>query len=263
VSSERVDFSHNAATYDRRHGAVIADDAANTLARAASLKPGSRVLDLAAGTGRVAIPLTALGCRVVALDPARPMLDELAKKSPLLSIPRVIADGARLPFTSDRFDAVVIARLLYLVPGWKELLRETRRVLAPGGRLLHEWSNGDADEEWVQIREKVRAMFEHEGVENPFHPGVRTEEEVEAFLARLDMSPIVTERLGGGHLMTVGDFLRRLVDGECSYAWAVPKEIAARCLPELQTWAAARFDLDREVPMPREIIWRVYAAPAQ
>ena len=74
MSSGRVDFSQNASTYDRRHGAVIADDVARQLARAASLRQGSRVLDLAAGTGRVAIPLTALGCRVVALDPARPML---------------------------------------------------------------------------------------------------------------------------------------------------------------------------------------------
>jgi SAM-dependent methyltransferase len=260
VSSGRVDFSQNASTYDRRHGAVIADDVAQQLARAAALQPGSRVLDLAAGTGRVAIPLTALGCRVAALDPARPMLDELAKKSPSLSIPRVIADGARLPFTSARFDAVVIARLLYLVPEWKQLLNEIRRVLVPGGRLLHEWSNGDADEEWVQIREKIRAMFEHEGVRDPFHPGVRTEEEVEECLSGLGMTRTATERLGNGHLMTVGDFLKRLVDGECSYTWAVPKDIAARSLPELQTWAAARYDLDRVVPMPREIVWRVYRA---
>ena len=258
MSFGRVDFSQNASTYDRRHGAVVSDDVAQQLARAAALRPGSRVLDLAAGTGRVAIPLTALGSRVVALDPARPMLDELAKKSPSLSIPRVVADGTRLPFTSAQFDAVVIARLLYLVPEWQRLLNETRRVLVPGGRVLHEWSNGDADEEWVQIREKIRAMFEHEGVQDPFHPGVRTEEEVEGFLAGLGMTRTATERLGGGHLMTVGDFLKRLADGECSYTWAVPKHVAARCVPELQTWAAARFDLDRVVPMPREIVWRVY-----
>lgn len=261
MSTQRVDFSNNASTYDRRHGAVITDDTAQTLARAALLGPGSRVLDLAAGTGRVAIPLAALGCYVVALDPARPMLDELARKSPSLSIPRVIADGAHLPCVSSHFDAVVIARLLYLVPAWKALLTEAHRVLAPGGRLLHEWSNGDADEEWVQIREKIRGMFEYEGVVDPFHPGVRTEDEAEAFLASVGMTRMATERLGGGHLMTVADFLKRLVDGECSYTWAVPKDVAARCLPELQTWAAARFDLDREVPMPREIVWRIYTKP--
>jgi hypothetical protein len=118
------------------------------------------------------------------------------------------------------------------------------------------------DEEWVQIREKIRAMFLQEGVANPFHPGVRAEEEVEAFLTEAGMARRETVRLGAGHPMTVGQFLQRLVDGECSYTWAVPKEIAARCLSELQTWAAARFDLTREVPMPREIIWRVYTKPS-
>ncbi len=256
--TERVDFSQGASSYDRRHGAFISHDAAGQLARAASLTPGSRVLDLAAGTGRIGIPFASLGCSVVALDLSRDMLDELTKKSGLVSIPRVIGIGEELPFAAGRFDAVVIARLLYLVPRWRELLWEAVRMLAPGGRLLHEWANGDADEEWVQIREKIRAMFEHDGLRNAFHPGVRTEDEVETFLAGLGMTRIATERLGSGHPMTVGDFLKRLVDGECSYTWAVPKDLAARRLPELEAWAAARFDLTRAVPMPREILWRVY-----
>ena len=257
--TDRVDFSQAASTYDRRHGAFIPAEAAEALVRDASLRAGSRVLDIAAGTGRVTIPLTTLGCRVVALDIARPMLEEIPKKAPSLSIPRVIGEGAHLPCASASFDAVVIARLLYLVPAWQTLLSEALRVLKPGGRLLHEWSNGDADEEWVQIREKIRAMFEQAGVANPFHPGVRTEDEVERCLAGLGVTRIATERFGSGHPMTVGDFLTRLIEGECSYTWAVPKDVAARCLPELQAWAAARFDLSREVPMPRQIIWRVYA----
>ena len=257
--SGRVDFSNNASAYDRRHGAVISEETARALIRVMSPARDSRVLDLAAGTGRVAIPLATLGCRVVAFDPARPMLDELAKKSPGVTISRVVGDGTQLPFRSGAFDDVVVARLLYLVPDWMELLREVRRVLAPGGRLLHEWSNGDADEEWVQIREKIREMFLEDGVTEPFHPGVRTEEDVEAFLAELGMTRIATKQFGGGHLMTVADFLKRLVDGECSYTWAVPKDILARRLPELQRWASERFDLAREVPMPREIIWRIYS----
>jgi len=256
--TERVDFSHAASAYDRRHGAVISDQAAGQLAAAAGLAPGSQVLDLAAGTGRVAIPLATRGCRVVAFDPARPMLDELSKKAPSLDIPSVIGVGAQLPFASATFDAVVIARLLYLVPDWQALLVEVRRVLVPGGRLLHEWSNGESNEPWVQIREKIRSMFEAEGVTNPFHPGVRTEEEAELFLGAHGLARIIEVRLGPGHPSSVAVFLQRLAGGECSYTWAVPKAIAARCVAEVQAWAAARFDLTREVPMPREIVWRIY-----
>ena len=61
-------------------------------------------------------------------------------------------------------------------------------MLAPDGRLVHEWSDGVPDEEWVQIRERMRGMFEDAGVANPFHPGVRTEEEVEAFLIEEGMA---------------------------------------------------------------------------
>lgn len=237
---------------------MLSDTAARQLARAASLTPGARILDVGAGTGRIAIPLASLGCHVVALDPARPMLEELAKKSSSLALPCVIGEGARLPCAPAIFDVVVIARLLYLTADWKDVLREAVRVLRPGGRLLHEWSNGEADEEWVQIREKIRAMFEHEGVAQPFHPGVRTEEEVESFLRGEGMTATAEVRLGPGQPLTVAMFLQRLVDGECSYTWAVPPEIAKRCVPELQAWAAGRFDLNREVPMPREIVWRMY-----
>jgi ubiquinone/menaquinone biosynthesis C-methylase UbiE len=62
-------------------------------------------------------------------------------------------DGARLPIRTAGFDAVVLSRLLYLVPDWRGLLRDVIRVLRPGGRILHEWANGHADEAWVQIRE--------------------------------------------------------------------------------------------------------------
>jgi SAM-dependent methyltransferase len=256
--AQRVDFSQAAAKYDSRHGAFISDAAAAALVRAASLARGGRVLDLAAGTGRVAIPLAACGCRVVALDLSRPMLDELAKKSGSIRIPRVIAVGERLPFANASVDAVVIARLLYLVPDWQELLSEVQRVLVPGGRLLHEWSNGEPDEEWVQIREHIRAMFEREGVANPFHPGVRTEEEAETFLREHRIIRTDEARLGSGHPMTLDTFMQRLVDGECSYTWAVEKDIVSRCLPELDAWARARFDFTREIAMPREIVWRVY-----
>jgi ubiquinone/menaquinone biosynthesis C-methylase UbiE len=60
-----TDFSANARVYDKRHGALLAGDLAQRLIAAASLPADAQLLDVGAGTGRVAIPLAARGHRVV------------------------------------------------------------------------------------------------------------------------------------------------------------------------------------------------------
>jgi SAM-dependent methyltransferase len=255
---KRVDFSSNANVYDRRHGAVVASDGLDRLWSAAALSVGARVLEVGAGTGRVAIPLAGRGCTVVAIEPARGMLDQLRAKDGDGKVLSVAAEGSRLPFPAGQFDFVVIARLLYLTPDWQAILREAHRVLAVGGRLLHEWGNGEADEEWVQIREETRRLFEHAGVPTPFHPGVRSEASIDAHLADLRLTHEASVVIGPGPQITIREFLRRLVAGELSYVWNVPQATREQCLPVLERWSADTFDLDRPVPMPREIRWTIH-----
>ena len=254
----RVDFSRGAGAYDRRHGAVLDANAAGRLVAAASLGRRDVIVDLGAGTGRVAVALAPLVRRVVAADVALPMLERLREKGGPLDVHVVAAEGGRLPFAASRFDAAVLARVLYLMPDWQGFLGDALRVLVPGGRLLHEWGNGDADEAWVQVREKARELFEAAGVVRPFHPGVRTETEAVEFLARHGWRETAAVSVGPGTPLSLTAFLARIVDGECSYTWNVPADVQARCLPELQAWTAKRFDLARETPIPREMIWRVY-----
>ena len=147
--SHRVDFSRNAQVYDRRHGAVLPGDAAQILAKAARIRPDAEILDVGAGTGRVAVALAGIGCRVIGVDPAQPMLRVLRNKAAGLPVRLVAAEGARLPFSASRFDAVVLARVLYLMPDWREVVCDVVRVLNFGGQILHEWGNGSPDEEWV------------------------------------------------------------------------------------------------------------------
>jgi SAM-dependent methyltransferase len=257
----RVDFTRGAGAYDRRHGALIDADAVQRLVDAARLSRDAMVLDVGAGTGRVAIPLAATGRRVVALDPAPAMLQQLTAKAGG-ALP-VVGEGSKLPFPDGQFDAVVFARVLYLMTDWRDVLLEAIRVLKTGGRILHEWGNGSADEEWVQIREHARELFEREGVRDPFHPGVRSESEVARFLEDRGLTPIGEVRLEGTATLTLAEFLGRIVNGECSYTWNVPEELLPSCLTELERWAAERFDLNEPRPIPREMGWKIYAGTAQ
>jgi ubiquinone/menaquinone biosynthesis C-methylase UbiE len=257
--SERVDFSANAPIYDRRHGDVLAPEIARSIAGEASLAPGARVLDIGAGTGRVSLALADLGCDVVALDPALPMLYELRRKAAGPRLARAaVGEGARLPFTASMFDAVVIARLLYLVTDWRAVLDAARDVLAPGGCVLHEWANGETDEPWVRIREKARGLFQDAGIEVPFHPGARTEGEVDAYILGLGFTRSGCVSGGAGPETTLREFLHRLVTAELSYIWNVPIHVQQACLPHLQQWSEDTFDLDRAFPAPKELWWRIY-----
>jgi SAM-dependent methyltransferase len=260
--AQRVDFDRQAPVYDQLHGAILPADTAAQLAKAASLQDGSVVLDVGAGTGRVAIALAQLDYEVVAIDPSAAMLDGLRAKAAELR-PRIVrGDASALPFKTRIFDAVVIARLLYLVVDWKEVLSEMWRMLKPGGRLLHEWGNGTEDEPWVQIREHARFLFERAGVELPFHPGARTEAQVEEELRRLGFERLQELKFASG-AMLLSKFLEGIRTGRYTYTWNVPAAIQAECLPQLESWAAGNFDLSESVLTPREIIWTIYSKGAE
>lgn len=104
--------------------------------RAAGLKPGGRILDLATGTGlvlRSARAITGPGGLAIGLDPSRGMLGECQKRC---DAPLVRGRGETLPFASGTFDMISMGYGLRHVADLGDLFRECHRVLKPGGRLL-------------------------------------------------------------------------------------------------------------------------------
>jgi demethylmenaquinone methyltransferase/2-methoxy-6-polyprenyl-1,4-benzoquinol methylase len=114
----------------------------------AAATTGARVLDVAAGSGDIALGLAekagafdAEGGRVVLTDLNGPMLAEGARRmldSGLLPgrADCIQADGARLPFADHSFDVVSIAFGIRNFADIEAGLREFHRVLAPGGQFI-------------------------------------------------------------------------------------------------------------------------------
>ena len=106
------------------------------------IPPGSRILEIGCGRG-VALPRIARLCRprqLVGVDIA-PELVEVARdhvQELQVSAEVVVADARALPFASRSFDAVIDFGTCYHIDRPEQALREVSRVLADGGRFLHE-----------------------------------------------------------------------------------------------------------------------------
>ena len=109
------------------------------LIRALRPEPGLRLLDVAAGTGDVALAAAERGAEVVALDVNAGMTAagrDRALDRGRTDVAWAVGDAEALPFADRSLDAVTIAFGLRNVTRRERALAEMRRVLRPGGRFF-------------------------------------------------------------------------------------------------------------------------------
>lgn len=97
------------------------------------------VLEVAAGTGLFTTAMAPRVGHVVATDYAQAMVEVLREKVRAAGLANVTCERGdlyALPYPDGRFDAVVAANVLHLVPDLPGALRELLRVLRIGGRLV-------------------------------------------------------------------------------------------------------------------------------
>jgi ubiquinone/menaquinone biosynthesis C-methylase UbiE len=115
----------------------VIPDLGPTLVAACGIGPGQHVLDVAAGSGNVAIPAAAAGAHVIATD-LTPELIELGRADAAqlaLTLDWEVADAEHLPFDDDAFDVVTSCVGVMFAPHHQEAADELVRVCRPGGRI--------------------------------------------------------------------------------------------------------------------------------
>jgi SAM-dependent methyltransferase len=102
-----------------------------------SIPPGARVLDVACGTGNLAIPLARGGAIVTGVDIAPNLLVQARERAALEDLTAIFDEGdaEHLPYPDASFDAVVTMFGAMFAPRPELVASELARVLKPGGLL--------------------------------------------------------------------------------------------------------------------------------
>jgi ubiquinone/menaquinone biosynthesis C-methylase UbiE len=110
---------------------------AESLCNAVDLRPGSTVLDVACGTGHVAIQAARTFCEVTGIDYVDELVETARRRAAAenLRIEFEVADAEELPFADGSFDYVLSSIGVMFTADHYQAAAELTRVCRPGGRI--------------------------------------------------------------------------------------------------------------------------------
>jgi SAM-dependent methyltransferase len=167
--------------------------------------PPSDVLDVATGTGYVALAAASLGHRVTAIDLAPAMLEELVGNALArgLAVDARLGDAVAPDLPAVSFDAVTSRHLLWTLREPASAMANWRRLLRPGGRLVAvdgfwftEWNDDEAPPLFADhytARTRAQLPFMHVDRPDPILTALRA-----AGFVNVDATPRPDLDVGGG-----------------------------------------------------------------
>ncbi len=134
----------SACPYGQRHVLELPRPGITVARLLAALEPlaGERILEVGPGTGHYTLPVAeavGAGGRVDAFDLQPEMLALVARRAKDRGLGNVVTqqgDARSLAYPEASFDAAFLVTVLGEIPDQDAALRELRRVLKPGGRLV-------------------------------------------------------------------------------------------------------------------------------
>jgi SAM-dependent methyltransferase len=187
-------------------------DVGETVAVLTELAAGGRVLELAIGTGRVAIPLAAAGVEVAGIDASERMIAKLRAKPGGASIPVTVADFADVPVDGAFRLIYLVFTTLFALPTQRDQIRCLQRVaehLEPGGRFVMDAFVPDL------YRFRNQQVITTERVE------------VDEVLLEVSRHDPVTQKIDSSHVLITREGVR-LYPVSIRYAW--PAELDAMAM---------------------------------
>lgn len=157
-------FGSAAAEYERARPTYPAEAVAWLVGRL-GIAPGTTVVDLAAGTGKLTRLLVPTGARVIAVEPVDAMRAQLEAAVPAAEA--VAAFAERLPFEDASIDAVTSAQAFHWF-ATDDALAEIARVLRPGARLGLIWNKRDQGDE---LQHRLTELIEELRTDEQTHVG--------------------------------------------------------------------------------------------
>ncbi len=135
-NANRKFWDRSARIYDRfmRGDAAVYNNVYRLMR--ARLRPDMEVLELATGTGLVALEIADCVKSVEATDFSEKMLSAARIKPAPSNVRFSMQDATRLTYPNDRFDAVIICNALHIMPHPEKALAEIHCVLKDGGVLI-------------------------------------------------------------------------------------------------------------------------------
>jgi SAM-dependent methyltransferase len=231
--------------------------AVQRLTRALGLGPGTRVLDLGAGTGKLTRRLAASGARVVAVEPVATMRRAFARALP--EVPLAGGAAEALPLRAGAVDAAAVGTAFHWFDG-PAALAELHRVLRPGGRLGLVWLARDETVDWVA--ELVRLV---DGYKRGAPPRYTDGAWRGAFQTTALFTPLLTVQVPFTQAADRATALARVAS--TSFVGALPpaerQEVLQRVGIFLDTHPATRDEEDLQIPYRADVYWCTRRPPAE